>query len=151
MSWSGLVKTLNDSMTPGERVLVWRLTVTLLIGLHIAWAWSLIPGLDGFVLKSEHTQLEHRVQTLIEEEVFGSVNSLKLEVSALKDSQFEARKDHLRSTLFEVEARLCELNSNGKTGTGHHGMVVEKLRTLLDRFESLTGRRYPLNKCTGLR
>lgn len=78
-------KLVPPADTPGEKLLLWRVTLVLFNGfiaivmtIHIAWACGFLPGFSGFALADDIQEMRHEARDLkrviLEKEIFETRN-----------------------------------------------------------------------------
>lgn len=99
---------------------VWRVLITLLLLVHIAFAcgWLAAFGLPGFALAADFRALGDDVRTV--------------------------QADVIDAQIFETRMRHCEATGDTRTA------LLQRLNRLLLRYQELTGRPYPLPRCEDL-
>lgn len=125
----------KELIPPGveEGVLRWRLmmagtmvAIAATLGLHVAWACGLVPGIDGFALAADVEQ----AQTQIEQKL-----------SRLETSQ----NTLLRIALAQEICRIYRLRNESS------GQLQRQLQSSLfekqDEYSAIAGERYPVAEC----
>lgn len=114
----------------------WRRLIALLIvafTVHVAWACSWIPYLDGFALKSDFTSAQ---SSMIQQ-----MSSLK---TAVIDGQTRMTYSELQSELRRIKQDKFNLQYNKETQPDKNASRVEKFYA--ERMESLNDDEYNINR-----
>lgn len=99
----------------GPEVVRWRLSISFamfLVGVHIAWACGLLPGLSGFAQASE-------------------VRAVDREVTII-------RRELLETRIFDTTVKLCMAMSESRPEVKQ--FYSQKQRDLLTAYRDLTSR-----------
>lgn len=138
-----LPKNLNDE----TRALIWRLLLTVIIVLYIAWSNNAIDQ-SGHVLQGQFRDYQTNVR-----EKMGAfhtrVGRLESEVMDVSDGFVILRRDSVKNAIFEISARLCELRANAENRELQE-MYEQEILELTEQYRTLAGGSYPIKSCTGL-
>jgi hypothetical protein len=119
-------EALRELIPPGiPPVARWRLMMfaaMVAVAVHITWACGLLPGLPGFAMAADVSQIGRDVTNL--------------------------REQILTGQIFETRIRQCKAVFEGNSDAKH--FWSEKLGELQLEYVRLTGQPYPIPQCSEL-
>lgn len=106
-----LATTILESQTA-----VWRVALMLVVGAHVAWACSLLPGMPGFALAAD---VMNNTTKLAQIEKAVDCNAIESEIkrlrSELRDNEtklLEARQSDNQPLIQQIQRVISEINDD---------------------------------------
>ena len=109
-------------LDPAQRAKLVQIGIVVFIGFHVAWACGWIPGIPGFAMAGDVTQLSGKV-------------------SGIEQSLLEAE-------IIEAQERLCKADAENNVPAMRYS--AERLRELAYQYESMTDKVFRLPTCNEL-
>lgn len=122
-----------------QRTMFYRLAFRALFVIHIAWACSWLPGIQGFARADDMAK--------VKQDLTGQIDELKAKVDTMQSqiargqkvqtrTAYEAELRRLNQEIFEIEARLKELSEAGLRADRIYGERLSDLRIERERVEN---------------
>lgn len=112
-----------SALPPGVRQTVQLWVVSIILAFHVLWACGWIPGMPGFALDTD-------------------ISEVKVELRDLTLELRQQRVDYLEERILTAYAEHCRADE-----LSLKQIHQRRLQRLLRLYQDVTGRAYPLQRC----
>lgn len=114
MSFGKLLDLVASDLSPAMKTVLWRVLITILVGVHVAWACGWLPGISGFAMADDLKQMNRDIsrleQTIACNLIETEINRLRAELRSVETEMFSARQDGNQDLLSFLQNRVNQIS-----------------------------------------